>query len=110
MFLKLYLPEDMLAVLLDISKGTLRKWTWIYIENLALLLTSIIDFSKRNRNCPKDAWTRMSVDGTDFKTQEIHPKNPKMISPKYNGSALKYEVGISIYSGDIVWVYGPHVQ
>jgi hypothetical protein len=67
-----------------------------------------IDFNKRNRNVPRDVWCRMTVDGTDFKTQEPYPFNRKWMSHKYNGAALKYEVAISLYSGDIVWIYGPH--
>ena len=30
------------------------------------------------------------------------------MSHKFKSAGLKYEIGISIYSGDIVWVYGPH--
>jgi hypothetical protein len=47
------------------------------------------------------------VDGTDFKAQEPYPFNRKWMSHKYKGAALKYEVAISIFSGDIVWIYGP---
>jgi len=50
----------------------------------------------------------ISVDGTDFKTQEPHPFNKKWMLAKYKGSALKYEVAISIFSGDIVWINDPH--
>ena len=109
MFMKLYIPEDALMILLDASKETVRKWTWFYIEEIALLSEQVIDFQKRNRNLPPNVWCRMSVDGTDFKVQEPQPKDKKrMMSPKFKGSGVKYEVGISIYSGDIVWVHGPH--
>ena len=50
----------------------------------------------------------ISVDGTDFKVQEPYPFNRKWKSHKYSGAALKYEVAISVFSGDIVWIYGPH--
>lgn len=108
MFMKLCLPEDVLCVLCDTTKPTFRKWVWLVIEELALLSDSLIDFGKRKRNLPSDAVSSMSVDGTDFKVQEPFPLNRKWMSHKYKGSALKYEVGISIHSGDIVWVHGPH--
>lgn len=108
MFMKLYLPEDVMCILLATSKPTLRKWVWKVIESLALASRDIIDWSKRKRNLPKNAISSVSVDGTDFKTQEPYPFNKKMMSHKFQGAALKYEVAISIYSGDIVWVYGPH--
>lgn len=57
---------------------------------------------------PPDVWCRVSVDGTDFKIGEPTPFNRKWKSPKAAGAAVKYEVAISIYSGDIVWIYGPH--
>lgn len=57
---------------------------------------------------PKDAPCCVSVDGTDFKTQEPHPFNKKWMSVKCKGSALKCEVAMSIFSGDIVWIHGPH--
>lgn len=108
MFMKLYLPEDVLSCLLGTTKPTMRKWVWLIIEQLALYSIKVIDFSKRKRNLPANAVASISVDGTDFKTREPHPFNPKVKSHKYNGAALKYEVAISIYSGDIVWVGGPY--
>ena len=108
MFMKLYLPEDVMCILLSTSKPTFRKWTWAVIEALANESATIICWEKRKRNLPDSAICSVSVDGTDFKVQEPSPFNPKMKSHKFNGSALKYEVAISIFSGDIVWVYGPH--
>ena len=57
---------------------------------------------------PVNAICCVSLDGTDFKTQEPTPFNKQWMSVKYKGSALKYEVAISIFSGDIVWINGPH--
>jgi len=42
MFMKLYLPEDVMCVLLATSKPTFRKWVWIFIENLALTSLQIV--------------------------------------------------------------------
>ena len=106
LFMKLYLPEDATIAILGTSKPTMRKWVWTVIR--AIAGTDIICFDKRKRNLPKDALATISVDGTDFKIQEPFPFNKKWCSHKFNGAALKYEVAISIFSGDIVWVYGPH--
>lgn len=47
----------------------------------------------------------ISVDGTDFKIMEL---GPLFSSHKYaKKSALRYEVGICIQTGDIVWINGP---
>jgi hypothetical protein len=46
--------------------------------------------------------------GPDFQIRESTPFNKKWKSPKQKGASVKYEIGISIYSGDIVWIYGPH--
>ena len=108
MFMKLYLPEDVMCVLLSTSKPTFRKWAWKVIESLAIASVDIIKWENRKRNMPANALCCVCVDGTDFKTQEPYPFNKTMMSHKFKGAALKYEVAISIYSGDIVWVYGPH--
>jgi hypothetical protein len=37
MFCKLYLPEDVLCIMLNTSKPTLRKWTWLTLEQLGFI-------------------------------------------------------------------------
>lgn len=49
----------------------------------------------------------MTVDGTNFKCFEPKPFNKQFYSHKINHSGLRYEVGISIKKGDIVWIHGP---
>ncbi len=46
----------------------------------------------------------VSVDGTDFHV-EAHGK--QWFSHKFRGSGVRYEIGVSILSGDIVWIQGP---
>jgi len=47
----------------------------------------------------------LSVDGTDFK---IPNYGPAFSSHKFKGkSGLRYEVGLCIKTGDIVWINGP---
>ena len=53
----------------------------------------------------------LSVDGVDFICQEPHPyvKHVSKIwySKKSNGPGLRYEIGVGIKTGDLVWVHGP---
>jgi hypothetical protein len=53
----------------------------------------------------------MSIDGTDFRILQkgaVGKGNP-FASFKYKGkSALRYEVGLSILEGDLIWVRGPY--
>ena len=53
-------------------------------------------------------FTYMTVDGTDFKINEPTPFDGMWYSHKFNHAALRYEVGVSIFSGLIVWVKGPY--
>ena len=58
---------------------------------------------KNNRSICK-----ISVDGTDFKISNPTKQFWKgWYSHKFNAAALRYEVGVGIQTGDIVWVNGP---
>jgi len=49
----------------------------------------------------------VSVDGTDFKIQEPAPFDKKWYDFKFNHAGVRYEIGICIQTGWIVWAYGP---
>lgn len=49
----------------------------------------------------------MTLDGTDCPIQEPSPFNTKWYSHKLNKAGLRYEVGVCIQTGDIVWINGP---
>lgn len=51
--------------------------------------------------------TFLSVDGTDMKIEEQKKLNPKWISHKLKGTAIRCEMGIYCGSGGIVWLNGP---
>jgi hypothetical protein len=51
---------------------------------------------------------RVSLDGTDFRIFEPTPFSEKWFSQKFNGPGLRYEIGICIQTGWIVWVNGPY--
>jgi hypothetical protein len=65
-----------------------------------------ISFDNRYKN-DRGLVCLITVDGTDFKIQEPTPFWKGWWSHKFNGPGLRYELGISIQSGDIVWAYGP---
>ena len=53
----------------------------------------------------------MTVDGTDFRIpqQGEAKRGNAFASHKYGGkSALRYELGVSILGGDLVWIQGPY--
>jgi hypothetical protein len=49
----------------------------------------------------------ISVDGIDCAIQEHYPFDVQIFSKKLNGPGFKYEIGVCILTGDIVWVNGP---
>lgn len=57
--------------------------------------------SNHFRNC------HMSVDATDVPICEPSPFSPRWYSYKLNHAGLRYEVAVSIFNGQIVWVNGP---
>ena len=50
---------------------------------------------------------KITVDGTDFQIMEPHPFSKRWYSKKFNGPGVRYEVGVAIQTGYIVWVNGP---
>jgi hypothetical protein len=50
---------------------------------------------------------KITVDGTDFWIYEPSPFDTKWFSHKINGPAVRYEVGVCIKTGWIVWINGP---
>ena len=110
MYLKLYLPIDVMVVMLHTCNTTFDRQVWKWVYGIASRRFDFIKWEKRNRNLPNHRiWCRVTIDGTDFRIGEPVPFNKKWKSPKAKGASVKYEVAVSIYSGDIVWIYGPHV-
>ncbi len=46
------------------------------------------------------------MDGTDFKIEEPTPFSTKWFSHKFKGPGLRYEVGICIRTGHMIWING----
>jgi hypothetical protein len=49
----------------------------------------------------------ITLDGTDFRIREPSPFEGKWFSHKFRGPGLRYEVGVCIQTGWVVWVNGP---
>jgi len=49
----------------------------------------------------------VTIDGTDFKINEPSPFDPGYYSHKLKHAGLRYEVGICMKTGWIVWINGP---
>lgn len=47
-----------------------------------------------------------SIDGVDFKIDEPTPFSSRWFSHKFRGPGLRYEIGLCIRSGNIVWKHG----
>ncbi len=94
--------------MLETSIPTLNKWIWIWIESIANRHVDVIHWTRRYRNAPESVWCLITVDGTDFRIGEPLPFSTHWKSPKGRGASVKHEGAISIYSVDIVWIYGPH--
>ena len=50
---------------------------------------------------------KMTVDGTDYAVYEQSPWSKRWYSHKFKGAGLRYEIGVCIQTGDIVWTHGP---
>ena len=50
---------------------------------------------------------KVSVDGTDFQIPTTEPYDKSWFSHKFRKPGVRYEVGIGIQTGYIVWIHGP---
>jgi hypothetical protein len=50
--------------------------------------------------------TFVSLDGTDFPILEPTEFDPKWFSHKFRGPGIRYEIGLCITTGNIVWAHG----
>ncbi|ETV85559.1 hypothetical protein H257_03267 [Aphanomyces astaci] len=71
----------------------------------ALLFLKIQWDRRLELNRPSDR-ALVPLDGSDFRIQEQIPFDRTWYSHKFHGPGLRYEVGICIRTGNIVWVNG----
>ena len=51
--------------------------------------------------------SKITVDGSNFRTYNTRPFDKGQFSHKFNGPALRYELATNIQTGDIVHYNGP---
>lgn len=88
---------------------TYRKWSWYFVELIASLKDDLIQLDDRFQGYNGSVSCLMSIDGVDCMINEPWPFNEKWYSKKFNGPGVKYEVGVCIATGRIVWLNGPFV-
>ena len=49
----------------------------------------------------------VSADGTDCPIREPSDFSPAWFSHKLNAAAFRFEIAVSVYSGNAVWAHGP---
>jgi hypothetical protein len=70
-------------------------------------ITGKIEWECRKDNPRTHCNVFVTVDGTDFRIQEPSPFSPTWYSHKFKGPGVRYEVGVCISTGWIVWLNGP---
>jgi hypothetical protein len=101
-----------LAAQFGISEKSSRgapMWKWV--GKIAAMKEKKIVWNPR-LDSPESEIFIITVDGTDFRVHEkMHPTLPidrTQYSMKYHHGALKYEIGMAVFSPQCVWISGPH--
>ena len=106
MFLKLYGTEATLCGKAKCDEKTFRKWSWKFVQAIALLLHRVVVFDRRFLGANGHRHT-MSIDGTDCRINEPTPFDRKWYSHKFRSAGVRYEIGVALRRSEIVWVNGP---
>ena len=115
-FLKVYPKESQAEGCLKLSDTHIRKLIWKYVPIIGQLLSTKIGFpaawNPDEDNEKESTIFILTVDGVHCPIwepmHEIYSKNPKYYSHKYHKAGLNYEIGISIFENQCVWVNGPY--
>ena len=107
MFLKVYAAEEVNATIAGVHEDTFRKWSWLFTKAIFNLHWRVILWENRLRGDVGNT-CKISVDGTDFRILNRTPFWKGWFSFKFKTAGLRYEVGVNIMTGDIVWIEGPH--
>lgn len=105
-WLKIYPTDQQRKLTIKVGKKSGRKWSWFFAQKIAALKADVIVWP----NEWKTIFT-ITVDGVHFIIKEPTSKKYKFIkgyfSHKHGSSGLSYEVGISIFTQQVVWLAGP---
>ncbi|KAG4076206.1 hypothetical protein HA402_014755 [Bradysia odoriphaga] len=83
------------------DQKTMRKWIWVALDLLANL--DVIVWENRKQKSVTGQTAFCSLDSIDLKIIKQNPPNPKWYSHKLKAPGLRYEIGLSIQTGHIVW-------
>jgi hypothetical protein len=109
-FLYVYSTEEVNCCIVGIcDPGTFCKWSWYMLKKVGALKDDIIKLDNLFEKWDRTAICLMSINGINCEVMELWPFDKKWYSKKFNSPGVKYEVGICIRTGMIVWVTGPFV-
>ena len=103
-WLKNYKREEVCAVFFRVTEKTFRgKYKRIlpYLSSI-----HVIDFESRHTRSNFGYVAKVSIDGTDCPIWEPFPFSPRWFTHKWKGPGIRYEIGLCIETGWIVWVNG----
>lgn len=83
-----------------------RCFRFVFLPFVVAALPQIC-WGNRFRRDARNKTCKVTVDGTDYSIYEPIPFSTKWFSHKFNGPGLRYEIGVCIQTGDIVWTHGP---
>ena len=115
-FLKRYQTEMEQANKFGMSRNTIRKWKWFFVNRIRALKAEKIYWPPEWRANPPAGVVvpilLLTVDGVHFRiTEPFHErynKNSKFYSHKFKTSALNYEIGIHLSESHVVHIRGPY--
>ena len=89
-----------------VDEKTFRKWIWLFVEAISFLEMDVILWENRKvDDILNDAL--ISVDGTDTRQPKKRPYWSGWYSHKFNAGGTRWEVGVCLRTGFIVWIHGP---
>ncbi|XP_037047178.1 uncharacterized protein LOC119081971 [Bradysia coprophila] len=100
-FLKHYTNERERQTTFKADQKTMRKWIWVALDLLSDL--DVIVWENRKQKSVGGQTAFCSLDSIDLKIRDQNPSSPKWYSHKLKAPGLRYEIGISIQTGHIVW-------
>lgn len=113
--MKQYSDEHTRRAVLDANEKTIRNWTCIFVKLVSdvnvvcqnfIKFTSHIIWENRYDESVQGQSCFVSIDGVDFEILEPFPFDKLWFSHKFHGPGLRYEVGLNIRTGHIVWAFG----
>eukprot|EP00171_Calliarthron_tuberculosum_P004063 IDg4063t1 len=96
LLLKNYATEAINSTIVGSSERSYRKWAWLFVR--------LISHARIGRKCGGgDTGVYVSVDETDCPIYEPKLFDSSYYSHTFKRAGLRYEIGISIICGAIIW-------